>query len=867
MPGILPMKVIKIGTQAQARIAQACDRCRSKKIRCDGIRPSCSQCVNVGFECKTSDKLSRRAFPRGYTESLEERVRSLESEVRELKALLDEKDENIDVLSRIHSHSSQPGLRRKSFSPSPDIPEQEKEETIKLVQSPTLLDNENSDSYFMGSSCGRSLIDAFEHKLQESGRSGHDINSAIFFRPDRDNVKNCASSNTISWTAPARLVSDQLINIFFQEWAPLFPVLHKPTFLKLYEDYVACPEAMEDKKSLAQLNLVFSIAAYSSNTDFTKEMKSFDSQWQAALEQVLMEGSIAVLQTLLLAQICCQQNADYSRLLKYKGITVSLSQRLGLHQSQKRFTLGALTCETRKRLFWTLYTLDCFSSAQLGLPRMIREEDAQCEYPVDADDEYINEQGFLPTLPGEFTKISSALALFKASRILAKVLTEIYPSSASNDISFRQLETLSDELDDWQDSLSSHLRLHFVQDKPSTNVVSSRSPLLSLTYQYIRSLIYRPVVCASSSLGNRAGSATVALAGASKHIIQIVELLEERSLAFSFCLTKKDLLVLSGFGVLFQSLARDDSGSLSHNNQKLVHSVAGMLKRSRSKNSREFKRIARTFAPTSPEETPSARRTPLLSRHNSDGIMATSSDTISSTQRHIKNIMSRFSSIKPSRPSSECGPNSRRATLPVIGLSQYRKPSHTSLSSTNSEPALMARSEPTLSPHLTHSTLSLSPNQDRPSTSAPRQAPNLDYLPLGTPPVLTYANGKSYTNATDSTDWERLLSSLDNGQANIYDGIYGGPQVQALMDDSQIPQSSDGSYAWSPDLWAINSHGYPSSTQPAPQSVLSFSDESLTSGEEFAELSASISNEGMYRGIVIPEMSPLGGGLDSGFGL
>ena len=30
MPGILPMKVIKVGTSNQARIAQACDRCRSK---------------------------------------------------------------------------------------------------------------------------------------------------------------------------------------------------------------------------------------------------------------------------------------------------------------------------------------------------------------------------------------------------------------------------------------------------------------------------------------------------------------------------------------------------------------------------------------------------------------------------------------------------------------------------------------------------------------------------------------------------------------------------------------------------------------------------------------------------------------------
>lgn len=111
------MKVIKVGgTSSQSRIAQACDRCRSKKIRCDGVRPCCSQCANVGFECKTSDKLSRRAFPRGYTESLEERVRSLESEVRDLKNLLDEKDEKIDVLSRIHSFS--PASHQKAATPA-----------------------------------------------------------------------------------------------------------------------------------------------------------------------------------------------------------------------------------------------------------------------------------------------------------------------------------------------------------------------------------------------------------------------------------------------------------------------------------------------------------------------------------------------------------------------------------------------------------------------------------------------------------------------------------------------------------------------------------------------------------------------------
>lgn len=373
------MKVIKVGTSCQARIAQACDRCRSKKIRCDGIRPSCTQCTNVGFECKTSDKLSRRAFPRGYTESLEERVRQLEAEVRELKDLLDEKDEKIDMLSRIHSHSpsAQSALRRPSIHSNPSEARedsQEKDETFKVQQPPLLLDDINCDAYFAGSSSGRTLVEAFKQKAQETGRLSGDVDSSIFF--GAGGAKSAKGPKRIvSFKAPPRLVSDQMINIFFQEWAPLFPILHRPTFLMLYEQYVSGPDTMAKKKSIAQLNLVFGIAALSSDVSTNslphskcradirqprdgQDVDSFEAQWQCAIESFLMDNDIVTLQCLVLAQIFCLLKADYSRMLKYKGLAVGLSQRLGLHQSQKRFALGALTCETRKKVFWSLYTAD-----------------------------------------------------------------------------------------------------------------------------------------------------------------------------------------------------------------------------------------------------------------------------------------------------------------------------------------------------------------------------------------------------------------------------------------------------------------------------------------------------------------------------
>ncbi len=64
--------------------------------------------------------------------------------------------------------------------------------------------------------------------------------------------------------APPRLVSDQLVNVFFQEWAPLFPALHRPTFLRSYTEFVIKPDTIEDNHTIAQLNLVFELAALTS---------------------------------------------------------------------------------------------------------------------------------------------------------------------------------------------------------------------------------------------------------------------------------------------------------------------------------------------------------------------------------------------------------------------------------------------------------------------------------------------------------------------------------------------------------------------------------------------------------------------------
>lgn len=364
MPGILPMKMIRVGSSTQSRIAQACDRCRSKKIRCDGVRPTCSQCSNVGFECKTSDKLSRRAFPRGYTESLEDRVRGLEAEVRELKQLLDEKDEKLDMLSRIHSFSP---MRKGSASLSPANSAQIKtevrsaQEEVLHVEIPAPVQPKTTSGC---TSTTSALMESFENKVQEQGRQCPPISPASLLATISSAVRPSTTPNNAS-PIPPRLLSDQYINLFFQEWQPLLPILHRQTFLRLYEQFLADPDAQAlqgNKLAVAQLFLIFEIAAHSSSSKARPNTAIYEQHWRKALSSASSVPSLTTLQCHVLAQLCYLLKADHPHLLRHRAYAVNICQQLGLHQSHKSHSLSTFEAESRKKVFWCQYALDKYAN-------------------------------------------------------------------------------------------------------------------------------------------------------------------------------------------------------------------------------------------------------------------------------------------------------------------------------------------------------------------------------------------------------------------------------------------------------------------------------------------------------------------------
>ncbi|SNX81420.1 related to transcriptional activator acu-15 [Melanopsichium pennsylvanicum] len=69
------------------RVQRACDTCRKKKVRCDGLQPekgACSNCANYGYECTFVDAARKRAPPRSYVEAIEARIVKMEQLIASL---------------------------------------------------------------------------------------------------------------------------------------------------------------------------------------------------------------------------------------------------------------------------------------------------------------------------------------------------------------------------------------------------------------------------------------------------------------------------------------------------------------------------------------------------------------------------------------------------------------------------------------------------------------------------------------------------------------------------------------------------------------------------------------------------------------
>lgn len=348
-------------------------------------------------------------------------------------------------------------------------------------------------------------------------------------------------------------------------------------------------------------------------------------------------------------------------------------------------------------------------------------------------------------------------------------------------------------------------------------------------------------------------------------------------MSFSFCLNKNEMLTLCGLSLLYQGLDLKQEGKLMQDGQRLVGTVIKLLERANAPGAADFKRLASSMLASEPHVKPSKNHAQMAAPRSSK-----STPSPSVTKQPIRPHIYRSESFTMSESDlREQQDKLRRATLPNITKNRGDHPRpRSSLDATRSESPKTTRDHRMSAPQSSNL---------KPRPQMTDKPPNLDYLSLNNTPAPSTPQSPipprmqqglstnshtivfptpAYSDPNHSvvtpTEWETLLGSLDGGQTNLYDAIYGGPALS--LTETTAPNYGD----WPPEAkWDMASLTMNDFTNTGPaQSVLSFSDESLSSGEDLSTSDLGLGGRQDYRN---PLMSGsdnyLLDGLDGNFGL
>ena len=339
----------------------------------------------------------------------------------------------------------------------------------------------------------------------------------------------------------------------------------------------------------------------------------------------------------------------------------------------------------------------------------------------------------------------------------------------------------------------------------------------SLMYHYIRTLLYRPLFLADNS--RQASTALVILAQSSKHVVQIIQLLEERRLSFSFCVNKCHVLIMAGFGLLYSNLRSNRGSKLSQDSQRYLRIVCSILDRENIPDHQEFQNIVSAVIRSPNASSQNGGTTP-----RPFGIP--DERQISQVYKGDLNVLQRQQSFHPSHTRSSSAKVARVKLEPQDETFPMRPSFSDSHLSVNT--SLLAHNAPnTFVPrHFANSNRPYSfPVSSNQNSGDQFSLPNLDYLDFGSEP----------SSAHEQHDAIKTID-LSNGSLSPQhvEEVF-SPNAFSYM---SAPASSD-SFAWSPDIW--NTSLAPERMHPS--SALSLSEESLTSGEDLSSCSSFLAQD------------------------
>jgi hypothetical protein len=341
----------------------ACQRCYSRKTRCDRRTPNCTSCVKTGSSCRYPDKRRDRQRQQEYLKSVELRLQELE---REKERPTQHSPSDHDLQDDTNSIRTGEGLHK---SPNQNS-------GLGAWQSPTISMNSiqhtpSEETRYLGSSNGVGFVDVVERVVETSSTGG------LFDR--LANSRSTSEKKALPVVNdPARLVDRKLaiplIESYFEHWHVTFPLLYRPGFMIMMEEIYNNPNIYHQSPTKAfAFDMVLALGSVSSKKawPFTDTEAHF-ARALARLDELSKFRDIRFLQALLLYckyGIHASLRDTSTEMWEILGKATRLCVELGLHDDvsvvSKRCEVhltgqipASLLLEMQRRCFWCYYNLE-----------------------------------------------------------------------------------------------------------------------------------------------------------------------------------------------------------------------------------------------------------------------------------------------------------------------------------------------------------------------------------------------------------------------------------------------------------------------------------------------------------------------------
>ncbi|KAF2012938.1 hypothetical protein BU24DRAFT_465287 [Aaosphaeria arxii CBS 175.79] len=265
----------------------------------------------------------------------------------------------------------------------------------------TLRSLPNGESVFVGSSSGVFFINtvrrAFSHAAATTSRrrsvNDHSVLTPAalaspeecILGPESQGERLRSDRNVPDGLGdlPPHAVATDLVISYFRTWHPLLPFLHGPTCLQELESLYSRDGESQTRRPRSQtlaitLQCLFNLAKLD-RPDLPSLGNSHirsDEQLLSSLGPIALRRDLASIQALLAAQLYFVATMSLQAASTTGGLILRSVYKSGLHRCPFRYsTLDASDRDIRKRVFWSVYTLDRYISQSLGYPLGIQDSD------------------------------------------------------------------------------------------------------------------------------------------------------------------------------------------------------------------------------------------------------------------------------------------------------------------------------------------------------------------------------------------------------------------------------------------------------------------------------------------------------------